>query len=149
MKYLLDTNIYIEACRSEEKRARFRTIFFPLLPATFLSAVVAYELYVDAQDRQTRRLMQEFLSPMERTGRVVSPFFADWTEASAIVTAIEEKDRAWRSKLPALLNDILIALCARRVGATLITYNKDDFLLIHRYKDFSLRILLEKEEELG
>jgi len=141
MKYLLDTNIYIEACRSEEKRARFRAIFFPLLPATFLSAVVAYELYVNAQDRQTRGLVQEFLSPMERTGRIVSPTFADWIEASAIVSAIKEKDRGWRSKLPALLNDILIALCTRRVGATLLTYNKDDFLLIHRHKNFSLRIL--------
>jgi hypothetical protein len=54
MKYLLDTNIYIEACRSEKERARFRLTYFPLLPATFLSAVVAYELYVSAQDRRTR-----------------------------------------------------------------------------------------------
>ena len=78
---------------------------------------------------------------MERTGRVVSPTFADWIETSKVVAAIEEKDRSWRSKLPMLLNDILIALCARRVGATLITYNKDDFRLIRRHKDFSLRIL--------
>lgn len=141
MRYLLDINIYIEACRSEKERARFRTIYFPLLPATFLSAVVAYELYVNAQDRRTRSLVQEFIGPMERTGRVVSPTFADWTEASAIVTAIAEKDRSWRSKIPALLNDILIALCARRIGATLFTYNRDDFQLIHRHKEFSLRIL--------
>lgn len=72
MKYLLDTNVYIEACQSEEKRARFRPTFFPLLPTTFLSAVVAYELYVNAQDRRTRSLVQEFISPMERTGRVVN-----------------------------------------------------------------------------
>jgi len=78
---------------------------------------------------------------MERTGRVVNPTFEDWVEASAVVTAIEEKDRGWRSKLPALLNDILIALCARRIGATLLTYNKDDFRLIRRHKNFSLRIL--------
>jgi len=78
---------------------------------------------------------------MERTGRVVNPTFEDWVEASAVVTAIEEKDRGWRSKLPALLNDILIALCARRIGATLLTYNKDDFRLIRRHKTFSLRIL--------
>jgi predicted nucleic acid-binding protein len=141
MKYLLDTNIYLEACRSEKERARFRTIYFPLLPATFLSAVVAYELYVNAQDRRTRSLVQEFIAPMERTGRVVSPTFADWTEASTIVTMIAKKDRSWRSKIPALLNDILIALCARRIGATLLTYNKDDFQLIHRHKEFSLRIL--------
>jgi len=78
---------------------------------------------------------------MERTGRVVNPTFEDWVEASAVVTAIEKKDRGWRSKLPALLNDILIALCARRIGATLLTYNKDDFRLIRRHKNFSLRIL--------
>lgn len=141
MKYLLDTNVYIEACRSEERRTQFRNTFFPLLPATFLSAVVAYELYVNAQDRRTRGLVQEFISPMERTGRVVSPTFADWIEAAAIVTAIGEKDRGWRSKLPVLLNDILVALCARRMGATLFTYNEEDFRLIHRHKDFSLRIL--------
>jgi predicted nucleic acid-binding protein len=78
---------------------------------------------------------------MERAGRVVSPTFADWREAAVIVTAIENKERGWRSKLPALLNDILIALCARRIGATLLTYNKEDFRLIRRHKDFALRIL--------
>ena len=114
--------------------------FFPLLPATFLSAVVAYELLVNARNARTQTLVREFTCPMERTGRVVSPTFEDWVQASQIVTAIEEKDRGWRSKLPSLLNDILIALCARRIGATLLTYNRDDFRLIRRYKDFSLRV---------
>lgn len=141
MKYLLDTNVYIEACRSQNARERFRTSFSPLLPATFLSAVVAYELSVNAQDRRTRRLVQAFTGPMERTGRVISPTFADWSEAAAIISSIEEKDRSWRSKLPALLNDILIALSARRIGALLVTYNREDFRLIQRHKDFSLRIL--------
>lgn len=141
MKYLLDTNIYLGAFRSEEKQAQFRRVFFPLLPTTYLSAIVAYELHVNAQNSHTRVLVREFIQPMERTGRVVAPTFDDWIEASEIVAAIEAKGRAWRSKLPALLNDILIALCARRIGATLITYNKEDFRLIHRHKDFSLRIL--------
>ena len=132
---------YIEACQSEEKRNRFRATFFPLLPTTFLSAVVAYELYVNTQGHQTQRLVHEFISPMERTGRVVSPTFADWREAAIIVTTIENKDPGWRSKLPALLNDILIVLCARRIGATLLTYNREDFRLIRRHKDFALRIL--------
>lgn len=136
MKYLLDTNIYIEACRSEEQRVHFRTTYFPLLPATFLSAVVAYELYVGAQDRHTQNLVREFIGPMERTGRVVSPTFADWTEAATIVSTIAEQERNWRSKIPVLINDILIALCARRIGATLFTYNREDFRLIRRHKEF-------------
>jgi predicted nucleic acid-binding protein len=78
---------------------------------------------------------------MERTGRIVSPAFDDWIDASEVVTAIEERDRGWRSKLPALLNDVLIALAARRIGATLVTYNGDDFRLIRRRRGFSLRVL--------
>lgn len=141
MKYLLDTNVYLGAARSEVERNRFRQTFFPLLPATYLSSIVAYELYVNARDSRTRNLLTEFIRPIERTGRIVNPTFDDWVEAAAIITAIEEKERSWRSKLPALLNDVLVSLCARRIGATLLTYNKDDFQLIHRHKDFSLRVL--------
>jgi predicted nucleic acid-binding protein len=78
---------------------------------------------------------------MERTGRVVTPAFDDWSVAWEVVTAIESNEQSWRSKLPALLNDILIALSARRIGATLLTYNRDDFRLIRRHTDFSLRVL--------
>ena len=117
MKYLLDTNVYLEAFRSADTQARFRKTFFPLLPATFLSAVVAYELSVNAQDRRTPTLLKEFIHPMERTGRVVTPTFNDWLKASAVMSAVGERDRAWRSKLPGLLNDILIARSEeRRVG---------------------------------
>ena len=141
MTYLVDTNVYLGACRSEQKRASFRATFVPLLPATFLSAVVAYELSVNAGDRRTRGLLHEFVQPMERAGRVVSPTFGDWLEAADIVTAIGERERGWRSKLPALLNDILIALSARRIGAMVLTHNGKDFRLIQRRKGFSLRVL--------
>lgn len=141
MKYLLDTNVYLEAFRSQAKRNQFRQSFFPLLPATYLSAVVAYELNVNAQDSLTRDLIQQFVRPLIRTGRVVTPTFQDWTEASTIVTSIRGKDKSWRSKLPALLNDVLIALCARKTGAIMITYNRDDFRLIQRHKGFALRVL--------
>ena len=85
--------------------------------------------------------MRQFLLRMERTGRIVSPAFDDWVDASDVISAIEERDRGWRSKLPALLNDILIALCARRIGAMLITHDGDDFRLIRRHREFSLRVL--------
>jgi predicted nucleic acid-binding protein len=141
VKYLLDTNVYLDASRSAIKRDQFRATFFPLLPAICLSAVVVYELMVNAADRRSRAYVEDFIRPLERTGRVVTPTFDDWVEAAALVTAIELRDGGWRSKLPALLNDILIALSARRVGAMVLTRNRDDFLLIRRHKGFSLRIL--------
>lgn len=72
MKYLLDTNVYLDAARSRARHAQFETAFVPLIP---------------------------------------------------------------------VLNDILIALSARRIGAMVLTRNRDDFLLIRRHKGFSLRVL--------
>ena len=141
MKYLLDTNVYHGAAGSEERAAGFGATFFPLLPSTYLSAVVAYELLVDAQGRQTRDLVEAFVAPTRRAGRIVSPVFEDWTAAASILTTISERAPSWRTKLRGLLNDVLIALCARRIGATLFTYNARDFRLIRRHYEFSLRVL--------
>lgn len=141
MKVLLDTNVYITALRSKADRDHFRTSFFPLLPATVLSAVVVFELSVSASDLRTRDLLGEFIAPMERAGRVVTPTFEDWQSAATVVSAIARKDGAWKSKLPMLLNDVLIAHGARRVGAELVTYNGVDFRLIRRHLKFGLRVL--------
>ena len=62
MKYLLDTNVYLDASRSAASREQFRTSFIPLVP------------------------------------RLVTPTFDDWVEASALVTAIERRDKRWRVK---------------------------------------------------
>lgn len=146
MKYLLDTNVYLTALRSSSDRQRFETTFYPLLPATVLSAVVAYELSVDAAGRRTRELLQQFIAPMQSAGRVVAPAFDDWIAAAGVVSAIERREPSWRSKLPFLLNDVLIALSGRRVGATVITYNGDDFRLIRRHTSFALRVLSKGEQ---
>jgi len=39
------------------------------------------------------------------------------------------------------LNDFLIAVCARGVGATLFTHSREDFQLVRRHKEFALRVL--------
>ena len=96
---------------------------------------------MNASNRRTQTLLRDFIHPMKRTGRVITPTFDDWVTASEVVTAIEENEKSWRSKLPVILNDILIALSARQIGATLLTYNRDDFRLIRRHTDFSLRVL--------
>jgi predicted nucleic acid-binding protein len=98
--------------------------FFPLLPATFLSGIVAYELSVNAANHRTRDLVIDFVGRLERAGRIVTPTLRDWSEAGEIVTRIAENERSWRTKLPRLLNDILIALPARRIGATVLTYRR-------------------------
>lgn len=45
-----------------------------------------------------------------------------------------------------ILNAILIALSARRTGADLYTFNGDDFELIRRHRNISLKVLEPKAE---
>jgi predicted nucleic acid-binding protein len=103
--------------------------------------VVVYELSVNAENARTRELLDEFVCPMEKAGRILTPMFADWQTAARVVSAIARKEGAWRTKLPALLNDVLIALSGRRAGAEVVTYNGEDFRLIRRHTEFSLRVL--------
>lgn len=46
-----------------------------------------------------------------------------------------------KSKLPALVNDCLLALSARSLGATLYTRNRDDFLLLQSIRSFGLVVI--------
>jgi predicted nucleic acid-binding protein len=46
-----------------------------------------------------------------------------------------------KTKLSALVNDCLLALSARDIGATLYTRNRDDFMLLRKVRPFSLVIV--------
>lgn len=72
---------------------------------------------------------------------MIAPNFQDWKEAGKIIARITRKDPGLKSKMQQILNDILLALCARRIGADLYTFNRDDFDLIRRHRSFSLKTL--------
>jgi predicted nucleic acid-binding protein len=58
------------------------------------------------------------------------------------VATLFEKIPQVRSKLSrGLLNDILIALSSRSIGATVVTRNEEDFRLIQQYRAFLLEII--------
>ena len=141
MPILLDTNIYLFAMRSEDGAAFFEKRFLPLVFQTYLSGVVVEELYAGALDSQAVRLVERYVGALERADRVIAPSFQDWKEAGKIIARITRKEPALKSKTQQILNDILLALCARRIGADLHTFNRDDFELIRRHKPFSLKLL--------
>lgn len=141
MPILLDTNVYLHAIRSEAGAAFFENRFLPLVFQTYLSGVVAEELYAGALDRQAVRLVEKYVGSLERAGRVIAPTFQDWKDAGALIARITRKEPNLKSKMQQVLNDVLIALCARRIGAGLYTFNGDDFELIRRHRQFNLKIL--------
>lgn len=141
MPILLDTNVYLFALRSEQGAAFFRQCFLPQVFRTYLSGVVVEELYAGALDAAAAHLIERHVGALEKAGRVLAPTFQDWKEAGKLVAQITRKEPGRKPKVQQMLNDILLALSARRIGADLFTFNREDFRLIHRHKAFSLKIL--------
>jgi predicted nucleic acid-binding protein len=109
------------------------------IPRMYLSAVVVHELYAGALDALGERLVATFVSQTERTGRIVIPTYRDWKETGRILGTINRQEPAERTRMSRLVNDVLLALSAVQIGATLCTFNGEDFRLIARYKNFRWR----------
>ena len=141
MPILLDTNVYLFALKSQAGAALFEQQFRPLVFRTYLSSVVAEELYAGALDPIGVRLVEAYVGALERVGRITTPTFQDWKDAGTLIARITRQEPSRKAKVQQMLNDILLALNARRLGADLFTFNREDFELIRRHRSFSLKVL--------
>jgi predicted nucleic acid-binding protein len=132
-KSIYDTSVYINAIRS-------RTYYEAILPQ-FAHAVVAQELSAGCRTPHAHERVEFFIAPFRRVGRLVTPTFADWEETGALLARLLQERSDLKDKLPTLVNDTLIALCGRRIGAVIYTANEDDFALIRLYKRFRFKVL--------
>jgi len=85
------------------------------------------------------RRVQNFLFPFERVRRIINPTYGNWKDAALIVVKIALRHPNLKSKKVALINDTLIALSCRDIGATLVTLNFEDFKLIRGFARFRFR----------
>ncbi|MBF8253511.1 MAG: PINc domain-containing protein [Deltaproteobacteria bacterium] len=138
-KYIFDTNIYIHCLQDRDYALRHADQYFRFLPSTYFSSVVAQELLVGCTDDLAVRRVQNFLLPFERVRRIVNPSYEDWKNAALIVVKIALRRPDLKSKKIALINDALIALSCRDIGATLVTLNLEDFELIRGLVRFRFR----------
>jgi predicted nucleic acid-binding protein len=139
-RLVFDTGVYIAAIRG----GLFSPGFWMLqekLPRTYLASVVSAELLAGATNQVARKAVLDFLRWAHRVRRVVAPDAGAWERAGEILGEIRRGEPQLRSKIPTLWNDLLIALCARQVGATAVTQNARDFELLRRYLRFDLHIL--------
>ena len=136
-----DTNIYLRVLYSEEYARQHHERFAELAPHTYCCSVVAGELYAGAHTVQAIRLVDDLVAPYVRVNRLVYPNHRDWVDMGKVTADILANRPDYRSKLPALQNDILIALCARRIGAAVVSENRKDFSLIQKFCSFSFLTL--------
>ena len=134
-KALFDTNLYVGWFNEGLHEA---LLLGPGL-VRYLSSVVQMELRVGAATRSSRRLLDQLVRAHKASERLVTPSTSVFDEAGLVIRALRMAGREVRQA--SLVNDVLIALTARTLGATVYTADGMDFAAIRAVRDFSLEVV--------
>lgn len=118
-KYVLDTNVIIDALNQPAHLEALLAFLHWALPTTYFSAVVVLELEAGTTNRRQRSLLdQQIAGPFSRRGRVIAPSVPAWQRAGQVLA------RGYRVATPDALNDLLIAVSAREAGLTVVSSDR-------------------------
>lgn len=124
-----DTSVYSENFRT----GRFT---LPLMRSRFVfrcSSVVLRELRRGAKSR----LELKFVRDLWRRSKVLAPTETEWLKAGELLNLIRRRERFDLQRTRELAFDLLNALSARRIGATVVTRDRADFETIGRFCPFN------------
>jgi predicted nucleic acid-binding protein len=140
-EHLIDTDVYVNLIRTAKTLPLIRELYEKEAPGIYFSSVVAQELLAGVRTVGGKRHVEALLDPFERMRRIITPGHREWKETGDLLSSILRLRPDVKNKLPGLINDCLIALSARAVGATLYTRNREDFTLLQKMRSFSLVIV--------
>jgi predicted nucleic acid-binding protein len=140
-KHLVDTDLYIDLIRSGTTLPFIRELYDKDASGIYFSSIVAQELLAGARSLAGKKRVELLFRPFERVGRIVTPDHNHWKDAGEILAKVLDDRPDLKNKLPALVNDCLLVLSARSLGATLYTRNRDDFTLLQSRRSFSLVVI--------
>jgi predicted nucleic acid-binding protein len=122
-KVLLDTNVFIGYLRAglhaEWVLGRMSHTI------RFLSAVVLMELRFGADTPRRKRAVDSIQRAFP-AGRLIAPTPSVFEQAGRVFRVLHRNGAGLQDRLGPL-NDLLIALTARQIGATVVTNNLDEF----------------------
>jgi predicted nucleic acid-binding protein len=99
------------------------------------------ELSAGARSPADRKLLRVLFSAFRRAGRTLLPSVSVYEEAGEVLRHLQVKMSYNVSGAYSLANDVLIALSARSIGATVITQNHADFEAIRTIRPFKLAVV--------
>jgi len=135
-RIVIDTNVYVDWLNE----GRHEAILFQREAVKYLSAVVLMELSAGAFSARDRRLVREVTSAFAKVGRILLPTVTIYEEAGDVLRRLQESRGYTVASAYGLVNDVLIALSARSIGATVITQNERDFVAIQTIRPFKLAL---------
>ena len=136
-KYIIDTDLYIELLRTGSYHDIIAEIYSNETPNIYFSSVVAQELLSGVVSEDGKKNVETIFRPFEKVGRIVTPGHIVWKEAGEILSELRIKRPDLKTKLSQMVNDVLIAMSARSIGAAVVTLNSSDFETIKTIRNFS------------
>jgi predicted nucleic acid-binding protein len=133
-RVVIDTNIYIDWLNE----GRHEDVIFQRDVVKHLSAVVLMELLAGAFSTRDRKLIQDIALAFGKTNRIVAPTVSLYEEAGDVLKQLQRVRGYSIPRAYGLVNDVLVALSARSIGATVITQNETDFAAIQSVRPFKL-----------
>lgn len=136
-RLVIDTNVYIDWFN----RGRHADLLFLRDTVKHLSAVVLMELRAGAFSLRDRRLVQRVEAAFVKSGRILVPSRAVFVEAGDALRRLQANRGFHIETSHSIVNDVLIALSARSIGATVVTQNGDHFQAIRAVRSFQLVVI--------
>jgi predicted nucleic acid-binding protein len=133
-KVVLDTNLYVDWLN----RGEHEDIMLGPGQVRYLSAVVQMELRVGAKTLPARRALDQLVRAYRAAQRIVLPDAEIFDEAGRVLQRL--RDTGSEIRRASLVHDVLIALSARSLGATVLTMDTD-YRTIARVAEFRLEMI--------
>jgi predicted nucleic acid-binding protein len=133
-KVVLDTNLYIGWLN----HGHHQDLMMGTGLVRYLSAVVQMELRFGAKTLPARRGLDQLVRAYRTAGRMVTPDAELFDEAGRVLQRLREMGREIRKA--SLVNDVLIALSARSLGATVLT-SDEDYKAVRGVMEFRLEMI--------
>jgi predicted nucleic acid-binding protein len=136
-RFVLDTNIFVRAAHDpawSEQLERFHAAFAPF---EALSAVVVQELRAGVHGAAADILQKSLVGPFEKRNRLIVPGYSAWKTAGEVLSdLVHQGSQRWTTISRSFVNDVLLAMSCREVGAVLVTLNEADFATIATARPF-------------
>jgi predicted nucleic acid-binding protein len=136
-KVVVDTNVYIDYFND----GRHESVMMAPDSIKYLSAVVFMELLVGASSPKEQRLLRALEADFGKARRVLTPSSSVFADAGDALRRLRRERGFQLSASNTIVNDVLIALSARSIGATVVTQNERDYRAIQKVRAFKLIVV--------
>ena len=136
-RLVVDTNVYIDWINDR----RHEDVLFRPRTVKYLSAVVLMELLAGASSTRDRRLVASVETAYKKARRLLAPSPSVFVDAGTVLCRLRTERGFQLSSSNTIVNDVLIALSARSIGATVVTRNERDYRAILDVKTFKLLVV--------